>query len=392
VESTGASPSNRTDDRVVALAEELSGVPATTGNQVELLVEDRDAFARIEHELARARHSIWAEYYIVRNDETGHRFLDLLAARARAGVSVLLLYDGFGSLGLDAERLRAIRAAGGRVEPFLPVNPLRRRWAVHLRNHRKLIVIDGAIAFTGGMNMGDEYSGRSRLKGKQYFRDSHLRIEGPAVRYFAEIFAGDWDFAAGEQLVCGTAVAAAGTALVCPVPSGPDQRWNASAHVFFAGIMSARESCFLTTPYFLPDESTQTALVTAAKSGVDVRLLLPKRCDVPVVGSAARSYYRELIRAGVRVFEFRPAMLHAKSLSVDGRWGIVGSANINMRSFRLNFEISALVHDERFAGQLTSRFMDELDQSDEITVDSLARVGLARHLFQSTARLMSPLL
>lgn len=386
----------RRDDRVIRLAEELTGLPATTGNRVELLVEDELAFARIEEELRAATTSIWAEYYLVRNDETGHRFLDLLAERARAGVGVRLLYDAIGSMRLDAARLRAIRAAGGVVESFLPVNPFRRRWAVHLRNHRKLIVIDGTRVFTGGMNVGDEYSGRSKLKGDQHFRDSHLHIKGPAVRHFAEVFIEDWKFAVGEELAA-PAVSAEletvrGPSIVSPLPSGPDQRWNASAHAFFAGIMSAQKTCFLTTPYFVPDDPTLTALVTAAKSGVDVRLLVPERCDVPLVGAAARSFYAGLLRGGVRIFGYRPSMLHAKSMSVDGSWGIVGSANVDMRSFRLNFEIGALVRDPEFAAGLERLFRDELRDSREVTAESLAQDGLARRLGQGIARLMSPLL
>lgn len=383
------------DDRVIRLAEELTGLPATAGNRVELLVEDERAFASIEAEIRKAEQFIWAEYYIVRNDETGRRFLDLLAERARAGVHVRLLYDAVGSMRLDASRLRAIRDAGGLVASFLPVNPFRRRWAVHLRNHRKLIVVDGVHAFTGGMNVGDEYSGRSRLAGDQHFRDSHLLIEGPAARYFADVFVDDWRFAVGDELTSPPVAArpvAGGQSIVCPLPSGPDQRWNASAHVFFAGIMSARETCFLKTPYFVPDEVTLTALVAAAKSGVDVRLLVPERCDVALVGAAARSYYAELLRGGVRIFEYLPSMLHAKSMVVDGAWGIVGSANVDMRSFRLNFEIGALVRDAAFAEDLERLFREELAESAEVTAEALRRDGLLRRVGQGMARLASPLL
>lgn len=392
----GASQTDSDDDRVIRLAERLTGLPATSRNRVELLVEDQMAFGRIEEELRAATKSIWVEYYIVRNDETGHRFLDLLAARARAGVAVRLLYDAVGSMRLDAARLRAIRVAGGFAEPFLPLNPFRRRWAVHLRNHRKLIVLDGTTVFTGGMNVGDEYSGRSRLRGGQHFRDSHLRIQGSAVRYFAQVFVEDWLFAVGEPLSLPAASAepavVAGSSLVCPLPSGPDQRLNASAHAYFAGIMTARKTCYLTTPYFAPDEATLTALVTAAQSAVDVRILLPARCDVPLVGTAARSFYRDLLRGGVRIFEYRPSMLHAKSMSIDESWGIVGSANVDMRSFRLNFEIGALVRDPGFAADLTLRFLQELEESTEITIEALAREGFAQRFAQAIARLMSPLL
>lgn len=381
------------EHRILRLATKLTERPATSGNRVEFLAEDEYAFSEIEQAIARSVRTIWAEYYLVRNDETGHRFLDLLAARAREGIGVRLLYDALGSMGLDGARLRAIRAAGGRVESFLPVNPLRRRWAVHLRNHRKLVVIDGEVAFTGGMNIGDEYSGRSRRRGEQHFRDTHLRVAGPAVREFAAVFAGDWQFATGESVelpVVGSC--SPGAAAVGALPSGPDQRVNASAHVFFAGIMTAREQCFLTTPYFIPDEPTVRALVTAASSGVDVRVLVPADCDVALVAAAARSYYRELILGGVRIFEYRPSMLHAKTMVVDRHWGVVGSANVDMRSFRLNFEIGALVVDPEFGSALARRFLDELEDSHEITLETLHRLGWAHKVAGGLARLLSPLL
>jgi cardiolipin synthase len=381
------------DQQILNLAWELTGLCASAANEVELLAEDETAFERIEQELESARESIWAEYYIVRNDQTGRRFLDALAGRAKAGVEVRLLFDGLGSLWLDSTRLKALRAAGGEVEPFLPLNPLRRRWAVHLRNHRKIVVVDGTVAFTGGMNVGDEYSGRSRRKGSQHFLDTHLRIRGPAVRDFAAVFAEDWKFATDASLPLPEGlVSGSGKSIVSPLPSGPDQPFNASAHAFFAGIMSARRRCFVTTPYFVPDEPTIRALITAVKGGVDVRIMLPARTDVRLVAMAARSYYRQLVQAGVRLFEYQPSMLHAKTMVVDERWGIVGSANVDMRSFRLNFEVGAIVFDQELARELSQRFMAELDASQEITDASLSRIGLGSRLVQGSARLLSPLL
>jgi len=379
--------------QILNLAWELTGLCASASNEVDLLAEDETAFEQIEQQLESARESIWAEYYIVRNDQTGRRFLDALAQRAKTGVEVRLLYDGLGSLWLDSARLRVLRAAGGEVEPFLPLNPLRRRWAVHLRNHRKIVVVDGNVAFTGGMNVGDEYSGRSRRKGSQRFLDTHLRIRGPAVRDFAAVFAEDWKFATDETLrLPDGSLDGPGKSIVSPLPSGPDQPLNASAHAFFAGVVSARRQCFVTTPYFVPDEPTIRALITAAKSGVDVRIMLPERTDVRLVSLAARSYYRQLVHAGVRLFEYRPSMLHAKTMVVDERWGIVGSANVDMRSFRLNFEVGAIVFDHELAHELTRRFLEELKMSQEITAASLSRVGLGGRLIQGTARLLSPLL
>jgi cardiolipin synthase len=379
---------------VLELAASLSGVRPTRGNCVALLCEDEGTFRRIEQLVEHARQHVWAEYYIIRNDETGSRFLDLLAAKAAAGVEVRLLYDAFGSLGLDARRLAALRRAGGLTESFLPVNPLRRRWSVHLRNHRKLVIIDGEVGFTGGMNIGDEYSGRARRRGAQHYIDTHLELRGPAVADMAQIFIEDWAFATDEVLEppnCAVPLGG-GNSIVALVESGPDQQYNAHRMVYFTGIAAAAQSVYLTTPYFIPDELTIQALVSAALRGVDVRLLLPARNDVWVVGAAARSHYRELVAAGVRVFEYLPAMLHGKWMVVDGQWGIVGSANVDMRSFRLNFELGAVVYDPEFAAELQRRFVKDLESSREITwsmVQSRSRLG---RLGDNVARLLSPLL
>src|SRR6266545_1731971 len=207
------------------LAMRLTGFLPSSSNRVELLTKTGHAFRNIEQAIAQARHSIWTECYLIRNDETGYLFLDLLADRARKGIEVRLLYDAFGSLGLDGGRLKAIVDAGGRAEAFSRLNPLRRNWAIHLRNHRKVIVVDGRVGFTGGMNLSDEYSGSSRRRGGQFFRDTHLEMQGPAVRDLAQIFAEDWSFATGEGLKVPSRPPpiAGATSLVSVLPSGPDQ-------------------------------------------------------------------------------------------------------------------------------------------------------------------------
>jgi cardiolipin synthase len=379
---------------MLRLATAATGLAATRGNRVEILAESERATRATESAVEGARQTIWAEYYIIRNDATGYRFLDALIAKARQGVDVRLLYDAMGTPWLDRKRLAALRGAGGRVESFLPPNPLRRRWSVHLRNHRKIIVVDGEIGFTGGMNVGDEYSGRLLRSGGTHFRDTHLEVRGPAVGDLAQTFAEDWSFASGEALAPSAPPPpkTGGTATVAVVPSGPDQEQNASGLVYFSGLATARRRIDLTSPYFAPDEPTMRALVTAALRGVELRLLLPGRSDVPIVSRAARTTYGELLRAGVRIFEYQGALLHAKTLAVDGEWGVVGSANIDMRSFRLNFELCALVADAHFAVALEARFAADLEQSREVTLRHVAGRGFPERLVDGAARLLSPLL
>ena len=380
---------------IVRLATRLSGIPAAGGNLAEVLSSNVEASNRVREALLGARRSIWAEFYMVKNDETGRTFLDTLARRAREGIDVRLLYDAVGSWGIDSSALRAIREAGGHVEVFLPVNPLRKRWAVHLRNHRKILVVDGEIAMTGGMNIGNEYSGSRGRNRQKPWRDTLLILRGPAAEQLGEVFAEDWSFATGtEELLDVPTVPGArvGGSLVAVLPSGPDQEANANRLGYFAGITGAVSRCFIASPYFIPDGPTIRALVTAALRGVDVRVAVPEKNDIFLMGPAVRSYYTNLVRAGVRIYEYRPAMLHSKTMVVDGRWCLVGSANVDVRSFWLNFEIGALVFDPEFASRLEAQFLKDLEVSREITPKILSGRGILEALGQGLARLMSPLL
>lgn len=388
---------------VFQLARRVTGVAPTGGNEAVLLTRNGEAFARMESAIRAARTFVWTEYYIIAGDETGRRFLDLLADRATEGLDVRLLYDAVGSANIDRKGLAALVAAGGKVEAFLPVNPLRRRWAVHLRNHRKILVVDGDVGFTGGMNVADEYSGEGH--GKPW-RDTHLELRGPAVQDLAAIFLEDWCFATEEVLElppCGAPVAASPTesealpgvgpgTLVALLASGPEQRHNVTALAWFTGIATARKRCWITSPYFIPDDAMIRALASAALRGVDVRVLVPRVNDVALLGPAVRSYYPTLVQAGIQVFEYTPSMLHAKTLVVDGEWALIGSANLDMRSFRLNFEASALLWDPAFAGAMEARFLEDQGQSLPVTSSALAIRSVPARLLEGAAQMLSPLL
>ncbi|MBK8596191.1 MAG: cardiolipin synthase [Holophagales bacterium] len=385
---------------VLFLGMRLTGLPPRAGNRVELLLDNERAFDSKTEAIRGAQRSVWAEYYIVEDDETGRAFLAELAERARAGCDVRLLYDAVGSSGIPEESLEALRTAGGKAEAFLPVNPLRRRWSAHLRNHRKLLVVDERIGFTGGMNVGDEYargawilSGAGRRHRNRPWRDAHLRVTGPAVFDLATVFAEDWTFASGERLVPSSVpLPVPGGSAVAVLPSGPDQVANANAHTYFAALSGALERCWLTTPYFVPDEPTVHALCNAAYRGLDVRVLVPAESDVPVAQAAGRFFYGPLLRSGVRIFEYLPGFLHAKTVVVDGSWALVGSANLDFRSFSLNFELGALVFDRAFATLLEERFTRDLAQSREVSLASVERRGFAERARLGLARLLAPLL
>ncbi|MGQ0552779.1 MAG: phospholipase D-like domain-containing protein [Planctomycetota bacterium] len=405
---------------LVRLVSQLTLMEPTDGNAIELLSEDQRAFADIEQALRSAKHSLWAESYIIKNDETGRRFFELATAKAREGLDVRVLYDAVGSMAIDKRLLRELSAAGGKVAAFLPFNPLRRRWSVHLRNHRKIIVVDGEVGYTGGMNIGDEYSGRLRKRLAKavagslkesfklvpagtrakappepgVFKDTHLKLRGPAVGDLAQVFVDDWAFATEETLPLPPRPGPAPDACcsVAIVPSGPDQSHNANALAHFSGIAMAQKRVWLTSAYFVPDQATLTALISAALRGVDVRVLVPQRGDVHLVNAAARSYFPTLLRGGVRLFRYQPSVLHSKSMVVDSRWSLVGSANVDIRSFRLNFEVGALVIGETTAKRLERRFLDDLKLSNEVGQEFLDSYGFWPRLRDGAARLASPLL
>jgi cardiolipin synthase len=384
-------------DSLIDLASSLTALPPTGGTAVTYLVDEEETYSRIERAIHAARRFVWVEYYIIKDDETGRRFLALLHQRAMSGIEVRLIYDAFGSLRINSVLLKGIAAAGGQIRAFQPMNPLRRRLAIHLRNHRKLVIVDGEVGFTGGMNVGNEYSGRMRKRtGQEGFRDSHLELRGPAVHLLAHAFIEDWSFACGEALKHPDPPPPVpdATGLVAIVPSGPDQEHNASAMVHFAGIASARHRVQITSPYFIPDEATVAALVSSALRRVDVRVILPRstKTDVPLAALAARSFYGTLLRGGVRIFEYEPRMLHAKTMVVDGQVAFVGSANVDVRSFRLNFEIGALISDRRFASELEKIFVRDLAQSHEVTLEELERTRWRTKVRWALARLISPLL
>jgi len=385
---------------VLFLGMRLTGLPPRAGNHVELLLDNAGAFESKTEAIRRAERSVWAEYYIVEDDATGRTFLADLTARARAGCDVRLLYDAVGSYGIPEESLAALLAAGGKAESFLPLNPLRRRWSAHLRNHRKILVVDERIGFTGGMNVGDAYAGGSWIMSgsgrglrNRPWHDAHLRIEGPAVFDLATVFAEDWTFASGERLVPSIiSLPSRGGSVVAVLPSGPDQVANANAHTYFAALSGAHERCWLTTPYFVPDEPTVRALCNAAYRGIDVRVLVPAESDVPVAQAAGRFFYGTLLRSGVRIFEYLPRVLHAKTVVVDGSWALVGSANLDFRSFSLNFELGALVFDRAFAALLEERFSHDLAESREVTLSEVGRRGFGDRARLGLARLLAPLL
>lgn len=376
---------------VARLGQASTGFAPATATRVGLLVDGAAKYDALLEAIAAARHHVHVEYYIFEPDRTGTLIRDALVERARAGVRVRVLLDAVGSSRLSRAFLAPLREAG--VE-FAWFHPAKLRWIwrprVNLRNHRKVVVVDGLLGFTGGINVTDEEN--ERLDPGAY-HDLHLRLEGEVVRWLQLTFLEDWHYATGialrdEHL---WPQAATGTVLAQVLISGPDSPWEAIHRVKVEAIHQANRRVWLVTPYFVPGEAARMALSSAALRGLDVRVIVPARSDSRIVSAAARSYFDELIAAGVRVFEFGPRMLHSKAMLVDEDSCLFGSANFDHRSFRLNFELSLMVNDIGVAAVLEGQILADLEHCREIKADR-PKASFPRRLGDACARLFSPLL
>lgn len=371
----------------------VGGAPPLHAESVDLYFDGASAYAAILEAIAAARHHIHLEYYIWEADTIGTRLRDLLVERARAGVTVKVILDGTGSR-LSNKFLRPLRDAGAKVAWFNPVHlwTLRRR-RVDFRSHRKIVVCDGRIGFTGGMNISDLHSAELS---DPCWRDTHLRITGTAVWPIQRLFFEDWYYVADELIPISEETVPPpvheGGHLVQIVGSGPDATDYALHKVHFTAINQATRRLWLTTPYFVPDDALLTALLTAALRGVDVRVLVPKKGDSRLVDYAARSYFPELIEAKVRIFEYGPRFIHAKTMVCDDDISLVGTANFDNRSFRLDFELAAILFGEAENRLLAEGFERDLVDSRELLGEDLVKQSFGQRLGQSAARLLSPLL
>ncbi|MBI5190185.1 MAG: cardiolipin synthase [Nitrospirae bacterium] len=380
---------------LMLLAYRVPGLPPTLGNLVQVQNNAEDAYPAILSSIASAREHIHALYYIIKPDSSGRKFRDALVERAKAGVEVRLLYDDIGCWQIKPDFFAPLVEAGGKVSEYRPVRFARfRTFYANLRNHRKILVIDGQTAYTGGINIGDEYLGLDAEMG--FWRDTNVKLTGPAAAHVQLVFAEDWYYSTGELLtqayVRQGETKPEGGGIVQIVPSGPDRSREQVAQLYFTAITSARKSVYITTPYYIPDEAVQTALVAASLRGVDVRLLVPGKPDRKIIKYASRSYFRELLAAGCKIYEYRKGFIHAKTMSSDGDLAIIGTANMDIRSFRLNFEISAVCYDGAVAEELDAHFMEDIANADRIQLATFSKRPRVDQFIENMARLTSSLL
>jgi cardiolipin synthase len=379
---------------VALLAHHGDGFPVSAGNRVTFYHHGGPAYDAMLEAIRGAQHHVHIEFFIFRPDDSGRRFVEALTAAAKRGVEVRFLYDAVGSYILSSRMFRDFRTAGGRVVAFLPLlNPFNRA-RINLRNHRKILVVDGRTAFTGGLNIGDEYLGKHPKFG--YWRDTHFKVEGPGAESLQRVFLEDWYFAA-EEAVSGPAYfprqpEPVGSTLLQVVHSGPDAEYKAIRETYFAGILRARKRVWIASPYCVPDAGLRDALLLAGRSGLDVRFLGLFRPDKWLPFLAARYYWAELLEAGVRVYQYARGMMHSKYVLVDGEWASVGTANLDNRSLYLNFEVNCLLYDPAAVAELERAFLDDLNWSVRLDPDVYASRPYISRLAENAARLFSPVL
>jgi len=379
---------------------ELGALPMVGGNSAELLDDYEGSLARMVRDIDEAGDHVHVEFYILVKDHATEPFFDALARATARGVSVRVLSDHVSGLMFPnrAETRRSFEAMGAEWHPMLPLRPLRGQWQrPDLRNHRKLVVVDGRVGFTGSQNLIDStYLKTKNVQRGLHWRELMVRIEGPAVRELDAVFVTDWFSETDELLELDTTPVVFDTSSALldaqVVPSGPSFENDNNLKLFVYLLHGARRRISITSPYFVPDESTMLAIVTAAVRGVEVELFVSAVGDQALVHHAQRSYYEALLRAGVRIYLYRsPTVLHSKHFSVDDDVAVIGSSNMDIRSFSLNMEVSLLVHGEDFVDRLRRVEDSYRANSDELTLDQWMRRSVGAKVGDSLARLTSSL-
>lgn len=375
----------------------LAHHPLLDGNRVTPLVNGDEAYPKMLEAIRSAGHHIHLQSFIIGNDTTGRAFMDLLAEKAREGVTVRMLYDRFGCTKALLSGLfwRYRRIPNFHIAGWTLANPLKRQFQINLRNHRKSLIVDGRLAFTGGINLSDKNITR---EGRPAYRDYHFEVAGPIVQELQYTFLRDWYFITDEdpdhflQEVYFPQLPAIGTAKVRQVDSGPSHAAEVLTDVYFAAIVSARNELLLVTPYFIPNRDLVRALRAAALRGVNVRLIVPQENNHLYAGLAGHALYEELLEAGVRIFERKPPFLHAKALVVDDSAALVGTANFDVRSFRLNYETTLAIFDEDFCNRFKPVILSDLAESVEIQLSEWTQRPTRRKMLENLAFLMMPAL
>lgn len=379
------------DDPDVRAVEQLAMMPLTRGNRAELLIDGRATFDSLFAGIESAEEYLLVQFFIVRNDALGRELQERLMCAAERGVRVYFLYDEMGSRKLPEGYLNELAEVGVQVSPFRSSRGFKHRFQLNFRNHRKVLVADGREGWLGGFNVGVEYLGQHPHHGP--WRDTHLKLTGPSVLGLQEAFWEDWHWATGEVIALNwePSVTCEESQSVVIVPSGPADRQETASLLVQYAIHSANERLWLTSPYFVPDQGVQDALRLAAMRGVDVRIMIPEHPDHLLVFLSAFAFLPDMVCAGIKVYRYQPGFLHQKVMLIDDSAASVGTVNLDNRSFRLNFEITAFIPDRRFAAEVRLMLERDFAACRRISYDELKSRALWRKLVSRAAYLTSPI-
>jgi cardiolipin synthase len=373
--------------------EKMARIPLTRANSAELLIDGDATFTSILDGIDAARDYILVQFYIVRDDKLGNELKDRLIAKARSGVRVFFLYDEIGSIGLSRSFIEELQNANVSISPFHSRKGSGNRFQLNFRNHRKSVVVDGKVAWIGGHNVGDEYVGRDTSVGK--WRDTHVRIAGPAVIGAQVAFVEDWQWASDEwpaNLNWQPYLAPGARSKALIISSGPADEMETMSLLFTQAINSATQRIWIASPYFVPDDAIIQALQLAGLRGVDVRILIPEKTDIKLITLVAYSYFTDVKAAGVKIYRYQDGFLHGKAMLIDDTAATVGTANFDNRSFRLNFEITTLVVDEIFANEVKKMFERDFAASRIMEPDEFDKKSFWFRLSVRFSRLFAPIL
>ncbi|MCM5663805.1 cardiolipin synthase [Galbibacter mesophilus] len=378
--------------KIIKLIDSDNQSPVTVNNKVDILINGEEKFKRLFEDLKNAQSTIHLEYYIIEDGEIGMELIEILKRKSEEGVSVKVNYDSVASE-LSNKTIDSLKSSGVEIYPFMPVYFPKFASKANYRNHRKIVVVDGRIGYIGGINIADEYINK---EGRRFWRDTHARIEGQAVGMLQFHFSLDWDFVSDEDIQVEESWFP-DTEIEDKTPiqiaaSGPDTEWANIMEAMFTAINEADRYVYITTPYFIPNDEMALAMSTASKSGVDVRLIIPKTCDSWAANYATHSYLDRLLRAGVKVYLYNKGNIHAKTMIVDDVFTTIGTSNMDYRSFLINFEINALIYDENVTKQMLEIFIEDLQDSEQVDPERWAERGLSQRLKESFCRLWAPLL
>jgi cardiolipin synthase len=373
--------------------------PLTSDNSVKLIVNGENKFPDVIEAIKNAKKHIHIQYYIFEDDHIGQEIEKILIQKVREGIHVRFIYDDFGSRAIRKTMVPRLKSEGIEAFPFFKIHFITLANRLNYRNHRKIIVIDGITAFIGGINVCDKYINDNKQPNKLYWRDTHLRIDGPGVQYLQYLFLCDWNFCSSLKLEPNDeffppldSIPAKGKKIVQIAASGPDSSSPVILYAILQAINLATEEILITSPYFMPNDSLLDALCIAAMGGVKVKILVPMKSDSGFVDYAVRSYYSDLLKAGIEIYQYTKGFIHAKTMVCDAKIAMVGTANMDSRSFDLNFEVSAIVYDKQVANELSTLFYDDLKDSVLLNETEWAKRSGIKKFMEKAVRLFSPLL